>query len=376
MTEAPILILGLVAALFVSFVLLARRSMPYVFCNATLSAWEARLLPDSRLAELADAPSAEAVLSALEETDYREQLADLRRATPVDPLDFERALRENANARYRELLAMLPEGRRATVKRMLSRIDVWNLKAIISMIHSGVPPGERASELIPSPTMPRERVEMLASARTLEELLEYLKGSEYHHAISNAMESYRREGLSALLLALDKHYWSSLWRDVLGRRDQRNIMKQMIGYEMDSLNVRLILRLKQERAPPEKIGARLVRPSHELSEEMLRAMMMAEDLPSAVNMIHITTVGRILSGASAEIGERGAPAAEAALERGRIRLFRWLAMTRFFTVAPVLSYIAQKEQELKRLRAIYRLKFDGAAPDVVRRALEVMAVEA
>ncbi|MEM2874990.1 MAG: V-type ATPase subunit [Candidatus Hadarchaeales archaeon] len=376
MIEAPILILGLVAALFLAFVLLARRSMPYVFCNATLSAWEARFLPESKLAELAGAPSAEAVLSALEESEYREQIAELRRSAPVDPLEFERALRENANARYRELLGMLPKGRRATVARILSRIDVWNLKAIISMIHSGVTPGDRARELMPSPTMSRERLEMLASARTLEELLEYLRGSEYHHVISGAMEAYRREGLRALLLALDRHYWSSLWSDVLGRRDQRKVMREMIGYELDSLNARLILRLKQERAPPEEISACIVRPSHELNEEMLRAMVMAEDLASAINMIHITTVGRVLSEVSGEIGEKGATAAEAALERGRIRLFRWLAMTRFFTVAPAISYIAQKEHELKKLRTIYRLKFDGAEPGAVRRTLEGMMVGA
>jgi len=376
MTEAPIFILALVGGLFVCFVLLARRSMPYVFCNATISAWEGKLLQESKFAELSDAPSPEAVLSALEETDYREQIVALKKSGRADPLEFERALRENANAKYREMLFMLPRGRRGTMVRILSRVDVWNLKAIISMIVSGVPAERRMEELIPSPTMPRERLELIASAKTLDNMLEYLRGSEYHQVILSAMDQYGKVGLRALLLAIDRHYWSSLWADVLGRRDQRKIMRQMVGYELDSLNARMILRLKQERASTEEIDACLVRPSYELNEAMLRAMVMAEDLVSAVNMIHITTVGRVLSEVSREIGEKGASAAESALERGRVKLLRWLGMTKFFTVAPAISYIAQKENEMKRLRIIYRLKFSGAAPDDVKRAVEAIGVGA
>jgi len=376
MSEIPVLILALVAALFVGFFLLTRRSMPYVFCNATLSAWEARLLSESRLAELANAPSPEAFLSALEETDYRNEVLELRGSGAPDPVEFERALRENAGARYREMLSMLPEERRGTVARIVSMTDIWNLKAIISMIASGVPPEKRAKELLPSPTMSGDRLEMLASAKTLDELLEYLRGSEYGQAIRDVMAEYEKKGLRAVLLAVDRCYWQSLWRDVMAKRGQRKTLMQMVGYELDSLNARLVLRLKQEGAPPDEIYANLVRPSHELTEAMLRAMVTAGDLVSAVNMIHLTVVGRVLLEASRDIGERGALAAEEALEKGRMRLFRWLGMTKFFTIAPALSYIAQKEAEVRRLREIYRTKFDGARQAPVEKPSGGIVVEA
>ncbi|MEM2874771.1 MAG: V-type ATPase subunit [Candidatus Hadarchaeales archaeon] len=375
MIEVPVLILALTGALFVVFLLLTRRSMPYVFCNATLSAWEGRLIPESRLMELAEAQSPDAVLSALEETDYGKQVAELRKSGLNDPIHLEMALRENANEKYRELLRMLPEGRMETVRMVLSRIDVWNLKAIISMILSGFPVERRKEELIPSPTTPADRLEILASAKNMEELMEYLKGSRYHKAISGAMEEYEKRGLRALLLALDRQYWSSLWHDVVGRRDQRKVLKMMIGQEIDCINVKTILRLKQERAAPEDIERHLIRPSFELNEEMLRAMVMSDDLSSAINMIHITEVGRVLLESSGEIAAGGATAAEAALDRWIVHKFRWLGMTRFFTVAPAISYIVQKENEIKMLRAIYRLKFDGFDPASVKNFLEGVKVE-
>ena len=53
MIEILIFIFALIGALFVLVIISTRRSMGYIFCNATISAWEARLLSEARLMELA-----------------------------------------------------------------------------------------------------------------------------------------------------------------------------------------------------------------------------------------------------------------------------------------------------------------------------------
>ena len=369
MIEVLIFVFVLIAVLFALVIISARRSMPYVFCNATISAWEARLLPEARLMELAEAPKVVNVFSALEDTEYRQQLAEVSKGEEIDMVAVERALRENLNTRYRELIGMVPKERRETILRMLQRVDLWNLKAIITQIHNKVPKERRLQELIPSPTMPRERLEMLASAEDFSGLLEFLKGSEYFDVISAAMKDYEKRGLIALLSALDKHYYTSLWRDVQAKRAQRSILRAVVGYEIDSVNIKLILRLKREGAPPDEIDGHLVRPSHELTDAMLKAMIMAEDIPSAIHMIHITTHGKILAEALPQIEERGVRAAERALDEAHLKLCRWLGFTQFFSIAPVISYINLKENEMRNLRAIIRLKADGIEPQEIKEKI-------
>ena len=360
-------VLLLIAILFALVMFHAARTMKYTYCSATISAWEARLLPEARLMELADAPTVAQILTALEDTEYRSKLAEVPREE-AEITAVERALRASANERYRELLAMVPEERKGTVEKILMRSDLWNLKAILTAIHNKVPREERLRQLIPSPTMPWERLEMLASAESLEALLEFLRGSEYFDVLSAALEGYKERGLVALLSALDKHYYSSLWRDVLAKKAQRNILKGMVGYEIDALNVKLILRLKREGIPPVEIEEYLILPSHLLSEAMLKSMAMAEDIRSAVDVISRTHYGRFLLEVMPEVEEgRSFFVVEKTLDEQHLKLCKWLAITQLFTIAPVLAYIQLKEGELRNLRAITRLKADGVEPEEIKK---------
>lgn len=369
MIEILIFIFALIGALFVLVIISTRRSMGYIFCNATISAWEARLLSEARLMELAEVPGIVNIFSALEDTEYRSQLAEVKKGDGIDMIAVERALRESLNARYRELVKMVPKERKGTVLRVLQRVDLWNLKTLITMIHNKVPKEQRLRELIPSPTVPPERLEMLALAEDLNGLMEFLKGSEYFDVISAALEDYEKRGLIALLSALDKHYYTSLWKDVQAKRAQRSILKAMVGYEIDSVNIKLILRLKREGAPPDEIDRYLVRPSHELTDAMLKAMITAEDIRSAIQMIHTTAHGKVLAEALPQIEEKGIPAAERALDEAYLKLCRWFGLTQFFGIAPVISFIHIKENEMRNLRAIIRLKADGVEPQKIKERI-------
>ena len=346
----------------------ASRTIRYVYCNATISAWEARLLSETRLMELAEAPGVAQILAALEDSEYRSKLAELPREGTLEITAIERALRSCANERYRELIAMVPKERKETIERVLRRLDLWNLKVILTAIHNKVPKEQRLKELTPSPTMPWERLEMLASAESLEALLEFLRGSEYFDVISKALEEYRERGLIALLSALDKFYYTSLWMDVLEKKAQRDILKEAIGYEIDALNIKLILRLKREGIPPAEIEKYLILPSYLITDAMLKSMAMAEDLRSAVGVISQTHYGKFLLEVLPEVEEgKSLFAAEKALDEQHLKLCKWLATAKFFTVAPIVAYIQLRETEIRNLRAIARLKADEVKPEEIKQ---------
>jgi len=361
-------VLLLIGSLFALVMFHAARTMKYVYCNVTISAWEARLLPEARLMELADAPTVAQILATLEDTEYRPKLAELQREGAVEIAALEGVLRASASERYRELLAMVPKERKGTIEKILRRTDLWNLKAIITAIHNKVPKEERLKQLMPSPTMPWERLEMLASAESLEALLEFLRGSEYFDVLSGALGEYKERGLIALLSALDKYYYANVWKDVLAKKAQRGILREMVGYEIDALNIKLILRLKREGVPPAEIERYLILPSYLLTEAMLKSMAMAEDIRSAVSVIAPTHYGRFMLEVLPEVEEgRSLFVAEKMLDEQHLKLCKWMAITQLFTIAPVLAYIQLKEIELRNLRAITRLKADGVEPEEIKR---------
>lgn len=363
-------VLALVGGLFAVVIIQARRSMLYVYCNATISSWEASLLPEVRLMEFADSPKVVNVLAGLDDTDYRTYLADIPRVEDIDVVAVEKALKANLSTRYCELLEILPKERKATVERLVQRADLWNLKVLLAAIHNKVPREKRLEATIHSPTFPRERLELLASAENFEELFEYFKGTEYFDVLAAALVDYEKIGLIAVLSALDKHYYTALWKDVLSKKAQRSVLKVMLGYEIDAVNIKLILRLKKEGASPGEITERLILPSHELSEGTLRRMIAADDVPSAVKTISRTTYGPVLLEALPQFEATGSLLAlEKALGVGLFRICKWMSVMRFFSIAPVITHIHLKGAEVSNLRAIIRLKADKAEPEKIKETL-------
>jgi len=388
MIEIVVIIFGLILSLFIFVFISAQRSMPYIYSGAKVSAWEAKLLHESRMLEFADAPKVSSILAGLDETGYRTYLANIPRDEDVDVVAVEQALNGHLRDSYRELLEVVPEKDKPIVAKLLKKIDLYNLKTVVTAIHNEVPKEKRLEEMLPSSTMSQERLEMLAFAENFGTLREFLKNTEYFDAFSASLEKYKEGGLSIVLFTLDKAYYSSLWADVqdkgrlgfrkklrnikeiLAKRAQRPILKKIIGYEIDAANIKLILRLKHEGATPEEITYSLILPSYELSEKTLIWMAEAKSVQEAVTGISQTTYGPILAKALPEFETTGSLfTLEKALDEGQLKMCKWMLITKFFSLAPVLMYIHLKEIEVKNLRAIIRLKADKVEPDKIKEKI-------
>lgn len=354
------------AALFVS----TKHTMDYVFCNSTVSAWEAKLLSPPKLVELVEAPSLSSAVSVLEGTEYH-QLAKEFSSGVDDFRILEKSLHEHAVRKFGELLRLVPDEAKPVIEKILEWRDLWNFKLVVSAIHHGVPKEERVKELLPSPVHPPERLQLLASAESMEQLVEFLRGSDYEASLVEALPEYKKYGLPILWATLERAYFQVLWSKAVQMKTHRNVFTKLVGYLIDSVNVKAILRLKAAGVPEPEIEKYLVIPSNELSERMLRALITAEDVRSAVHAIRITQVGQVLSAGLQEIESEGVGAVERLLDNGYLELAKRLELMSQFSVAPVLSYIAQKEWEFRELRKCLRLKADGFAPQEMRKILRM-----
>jgi len=361
------LVIGLAGIFFTFLLLSTKRTMDYVFCGSTVSVWEAKLLSESRFMEIADSPNFRAAVSMLEDSEYQRTVKEV--GERVDFVALERAFHTHVSEKFRELLSLVPEESQPAVRKLLEWRDMWNLKVIVTAIHNGIPKEERAKELLPSPTVSEGRLQLLCSAESLEQLVEFLEGTEYAEAISSSLEDYKKFGLAPVLVSLERAYYSSLWNEVRRRKPQRKILRKLVGFQVDAVNAKLILRLKEANVVGQEIEKYLVRPANELTETMLKAMIVAEDLKSAIHAVRITTIGQVLTEAMEEIERGGVEAVERALEKHYLKLCKWLELTNQFSIAPVVSYLAHKEAEMRRLKLALRLKADGFEPQEIKDAV-------
>ncbi|MEM4724236.1 MAG: V-type ATPase subunit, partial [Candidatus Hadarchaeum sp.] len=332
MTEILIIIFGIIGLISILIVLHARRTVPYVYCGAIISAWEAKLLKENRLIEIVEAPTVENLLTLLDDTEYRPLLAEIVKGGVVDMKKAEVILKDHLNHRYQEILKIVPNQRKETVKKLLKKWEVWGLKAIITAVHSGVPIEDDLKHYMSSSTMTREKLEMLTSVKSFDQLLEFLKESEYFPILKAALKDYKERGLPALLSALDVHYYTSLWHEVNRTKIQREILTKMIGCEIDIVNIKLILRLKTEGVPPEEIDKYLIRPSYLLTEGMLKDMTYAENIKSGLDAISRTYYGMVLLNLLPQMETQGISVAERALDMLRLKVFREQAVTHIFSL--------------------------------------------
>jgi ATP synthase A1 C subunit len=345
------LIFLLLGALFLLVFIDARRTFPYVYCNAMISAWEGRMLDSKRLAELSEMDS-QGIVSALSGTDFEGlELGEL--------VEVEEKMRGRCAARYREICWNLPAKGRRFFELLLERFELYNLKSLLTSLHTGLPP-----RFLPSPLSSKERLQLLSQVKSVENLLDFLKGTDYGEVLLESLEGYKKKGLSFLLRRLDHHYYQKLWGEA---QRQRKSVRELVGVEIDLANLKLLARLKREGVPPEEIRELLIKPSYLLPAHLLDQMAGAEDLPALLQMLSDTPYGEAVSRVSQQVQASGSLLPlEKEVEEGFLRLCKWYSSSDFFSLAPAVSFFYMKEAELRNLRALLRLRTAGVQPVEVR----------
>jgi len=349
-----LLILLLLGALFALVFIDARRTLPYIYCNAMISTWEGKMLDSKKMAELSEL-NLDGIASALVGTDFEGlPLGDVER--------MEEEMRERCVAKYREIIVNLPKKSRKFFELLLERFDVYNIKTVLVSLHTGQVP-----RFISSPLSGKERLQLLAQVKDLETLLDFLRGTEYATVLQESLEEYKRRGLPYLFWKLDSFYYQRLWTEA---RKQRRSVKELVGVEIDIVNLKVILRLKKEGIPPDEIKRLLIKPSYLIPNPLLDQMVDAGDLFSALQLLSNTPYGEVASRVSHQIQTTGSLLPlEKEMEEGLLRLCKWYSSSDFFSLAPAVSYFYRKEAELRNLRVLLRFKMEGLQPAECRELM-------
>ena len=137
-------------------------------------------------------------------------------------------------------------------------------------------------------------INLLASSRTIEELIANLKGTEYYAPLSQ-LADIERPTLFDYEMTLDLYYFAQMWKDrskVVTKRDLEELTAAW-GSKFDMLNLQWIYRSKQYyHMTAANIYALLIPVNYKLHKKDIAALVEAETMTAFESLLDRTYYGR------------------------------------------------------------------------------------
>ncbi len=326
---------------------------PYSYPNARIKAMEAKLLTEQRFNELAESRTLQNFVVSLEDTPYRDYLADLQ---SYDVESIERALEKALAGTYELMAKILPKRVNPFFRLLLEEWDVRNITSVVKAKLADEPAMDYVVEIGPM----LQKVKAMAEAKSMEEILVILEGTPYE-------EPYQKLLLGeidarAFETELYKMHYGKLLDYALSKKDEeRTILEEFVRLRIDKLNILTALRGKAARLSAEEIRPMLI-PGGSVK---LDPLLHVEDLSMALAELDSTKYGPVIRDVREEV-EKDLGVLERVLEEHIIE--RMNELNRFYplSVATPLGYVLQKEREVRKLRAIAKLISDGLPPERIK----------
>ncbi|MDK2869934.1 MAG: V/A-type H+/Na+-transporting ATPase subunit [Pyrococcus sp.] len=337
---------------------------PYSYPNARIRAMEARLLSDQRLLELAESKNLENFVVNLEDSDYGKRFSELK-AYSVE--EIEKALDLSFVDTILLFQKIMPKRVRGFFEVMLEEWDVRNIVNVVKAKITGLP----AQDFVIPVGKILNKVKAMAEAKTMEEILVILEGTEYEEPIRKlVLKEINLPEFEHLMYSL---YYQKLLNYANSRKgEEKAILSEFVSSLIDSKNISLILRAKASGINAEKLKTMLI-PGGSISRNILEGMISAEDPLMALTELEKTKYAEVVKN-SREVVEKG----DISIVEKQLRRYiqqRMKELSQFYplSVAVALSYMLQKEYEIRKLKAIARLIADGIRPERIKEIVGEVA---
>ncbi len=304
----------------------------------------------------------------MEEHGYEDEINRLgARHTGVDLIEY--ALYDNMSQTFHDIVGWSEGSLRTLVVSYLRKYDAWNVKTVLRGVYTDATEDEIRGDLIPAGELEEDDLEEAIKAESVEQAVEALESTVFGDALEDALRDYQEEAvLLPLENAVDRVFYQRLLSDDEGGSGPRQVYREYLQAEVDLLNVRNALRAAGsdaadlddyfveggDRFRREQLS-RLVGNREELVEA-LRASRYGGEITEAVDAL--------------EEGE-SLVELDRALEELLIDFAQKMTYRYPNSVAPVISYILNKEREVTNIRGIARGKEVGLSVEEIEEEVMV-----
>ncbi|MCK4885561.1 V-type ATPase subunit [Candidatus Bathyarchaeota archaeon] len=319
------------------------------------------------------------ISSMLEKTPYKPEIAEIR-SKELSSSSLEDALLQNFIKTCEELMISSPKGIRLLLSTFLMKFEANCVKGLLRAKQAELDVEEAMKYIMPVGRLDETRCrKTLEISENTADIVESFSDLEYGSVLEKAFAVYEEEKIFYLLeVALDRHVYSKIWRAIGKFRGlDKKIARTVIGLEIDSVNVKTILRCKAMGISKNQIRRYLIPVSEVLGEKELEEAMSCLDMQSTINSLAksakraMARDHQYIFTELKELHVTSLTTLETVLDRGLVETsLRMLKRyTPFFNIGLILAFLNLKWFEVKNLRAIIRGSEAGFPPERVKKLL-------
>jgi len=332
---------------------------PFSYPNARIMAKTGKLIPAAKFEELSEAPTVGDVINQLKETEYEPYISQYV-GEEYTVSDVERALNTHLADVYTQINDISPSSVKPVFEVLLKRWDIENIIRTLRCIYAKKDPLEY---MINIGTFSDSQREQLAKSVTVDEVTMSLT-PEFENILNNVQD----QDLVVIENELLRYYYQSLWTFLDSSQDPNvRLLREYFGMDIDAKNILAALRMN-DLVETESVSDHLLPVTYHVSFEDLKSMVSAEEMNIVLSVLSKTPYSGIFEEHMSEYEkDKNLAVFERALNAMIVSKGREVATLNSLGIGPSIGYLAQKQQEVQRLRMILIGIYEGIAPDRIKR---------
>lgn len=333
----------------------------YAYPSARAKAMKSFLLKEEDYQAIIDSKDLEDALGLLKETAYKDVSA-----SNGNLFEFEAALNEHIAKELSKTASSIPETAKTIFKRYLAIYEAENIISVFIQLKAKKHFKEQTKRFfVPLYVyLTPGHYERLISSGRVEDAINILKDTVYSQ---NLKEAYREYKSSASLIPVETALYRTIYDEVysaisISRGPDIDALKNIIGIEIDILNLKSILRMKAGKSTTKNIKKYIIKRWHSLDPAHIENIVNAATLDEITSLLRDTPYHGPLS-KMAKLSDTHMEKKLQIIEKN-FESFISETASRFerdfpLGIGPIIGYAMQKKFEVKRLLALIKLKESG-----------------
>lgn len=308
----------------------------------------------------------------LGETQYREEMSKYASRYSGANL-VEVAVTRNLATTYSGILSFTTGHLREMVGDYLRRWDTFNVKTVLRGRVTSVRDEDIMDTLVPAGAFSESYLRSLVQMGSIQELMDALAKEP---SLGITPELVREVVDTGRLAQLEDHLDKSMYYDLLKIIEQTNLpdqlLRQFVRREIDVTNLKVLLKLKAERIPEDKILKYLIPGGLEYGMDKLRSLAQTEGVNIVIEELEKSSMYESIKGAIEQFKtDQKLSELTIALDKALIGTSEKFAHFYPLSVLPIVNYMIRKKVEVDNIRIIARGKESGLSNKVIEDLLVV-----
>ncbi len=249
---------------------------------------------------------------------------------------------------YMKLFRFIRGNAKEFLRFAFLRYEIEDLKILLRVLET-----EHNTQLVHDSLLFLKRystvdIEKLSSSKNIQEFIQNLKGSVYYNILSPFIVNKQHLNLFSVEMSLDMYFFSLIWKqkDKLLRGQDKKIINQSFGSEIDILNMLWIYRCKKfYQMPKEIIYSYIIPHRYKLNKAQIVSMVEAKDYEEVKKIIQATKYADVFAGENDHYFERNFTYYANKTHKRFLR-------QNHFSIASLMSYLHLKEIEIHNIISI------------------------